>query len=171
MNPIIIQWERTKEPHVQGTSTHMVNSFDDAITDWMSTVGRQYPDATIMMLYQACYQERLFPPALPALPAPPARLEDYESYDKLFNSIGHALPGDTMIPESLQKVLQRIENNFTYHRPKDGQQKRYEDIRDKAKELALVLAYNCPESSEFSLALTQLEVVVMWANASIARNE
>ena len=76
-----------------------------------------------------------------------------------------------MIPESLQKLLLRIENNFTYHRPKENQQIRYIDIRDKAKELAIVLAYNCPESRELSLALTQLEVVVMWANASIARNE
>ena len=171
MNQIIIQWETTNEPHVQGTFAYIGTGIDSAILDWERTIRSKVPSTTIMMLYHSRYQQRLFPPALPALPAPPARLEDYESYDKLFNSIGHALPGDTMIPESLQKVLQRIENNFTYHRPKDGQQKRYEDIRDKAKELALVLAYNCPESSEFSLALTQLEVVVMWANASIARNE
>ena len=171
MNQIIIQWETTNEPHVQGTFAYIGTDIQGAMLEWGQTIWTKHPGATIMMLYHSRYQQRLFPPALPALPAPPARLEDYESYDKLFNSIGHALPGDTMIPESLQKVLQRIENNFTYHRPKDGQQKRYEDIRDKAKELALVLAYNCPESSEFSLALTQLEVVVMWANASIARNE
>lgn len=65
----------------------------------------------------------------------------------------------------------RRENNFTYHKPKDGQQERYVIIRDKAKELAFLLDTNCPASRELSVAMTHLEEVVMWSNASIARNE
>lgn len=63
-----------------------------------------------------------------------------------------------------------IEKNFTYHAPKDGQPQMYTDIRNKAKELAILLDGTCPESREKSLALTKLEEAVMWANASIARN-
>lgn len=64
-----------------------------------------------------------------------------------------------------------IEKNFTYHAPKQGQPERYELIRNKAKELALVIEKSCPDSREKSLAFTKLEEAVMWANASIARNE
>jgi len=65
----------------------------------------------------------------------------------------------------------RLENNFTYHKPKEGQPERYQIIRDDAKELAYTIQELCPESRERSLAMTKLEEVSMWANASIARNE
>lgn len=65
----------------------------------------------------------------------------------------------------------RIENNFKYHSPKDDQPQRYEEIRNKAKELAHVINNNCPASREQSLAFTALEECVMHANSSIARNE
>ena len=64
-----------------------------------------------------------------------------------------------------------IENNFSYHAPKDDQPKRYENIRNKAKMLAAYINEYCPDSREKSLAMTKLEEAVMWANASIARNE
>ncbi len=64
-----------------------------------------------------------------------------------------------------------IENNFTYHSPKNDQPERYEKIRSKAKELAYLIEECCPESRERSLAITKLEECSMWANASIARNE
>ena len=64
-----------------------------------------------------------------------------------------------------------IENNYTYHAPKEGQPERYERIRYKAKMLAAYINEKCPESREKSLAFTKLEECVMWANASIARNE
>jgi hypothetical protein len=65
----------------------------------------------------------------------------------------------------------QIQNAFTYHPPKDDQAERYAAIRDKAKELAAFIDEACPNSREKSLALTNLEQSVMWANASIARNE
>jgi predicted DNA-binding protein (UPF0251 family) len=66
---------------------------------------------------------------------------------------------------------QMIENNFTYHTPKEGQPERYEAIRAKAKELALLIVDITPLSREQAVALTELETAVFWANASIARNE
>ena len=67
--------------------------------------------------------------------------------------------------------VKKIENNFTYHPPKGDQTTRYEQIRAKAKEFALLIAELTPYSREQSLALTHLEDATMWANASIARNE
>lgn len=64
-----------------------------------------------------------------------------------------------------------IERDFTYHAPKDGQQQRYESIRNKAKMLAEYINECCPDSRERSLAITKIHEAVMWANASIARNE
>lgn len=64
----------------------------------------------------------------------------------------------------------QIENNFCYHAPKEGQPEKYEAIREKAKELAYLIDQECPGSREKSLAMTNLEQSVMWANAAIARN-
>lgn len=64
----------------------------------------------------------------------------------------------------------QIENNFTYHAPKEGQPQMYTDIREKAKELAYLIEQLVPESREQSLAITNLEQAVFWANAGIARN-
>lgn len=64
-----------------------------------------------------------------------------------------------------------IEKNFTYHPPKPGQPERYAKIRGEAQKLAIILMAECPDSREKSLAFTKLEEAVMWANASIARNE
>lgn len=64
-----------------------------------------------------------------------------------------------------------LENNYTYHPPKDDQPERYERIRYKAKMLAAYINEKCPDSREKSLAMTKIEEAVMWANASIARNE
>lgn len=68
-------------------------------------------------------------------------------------------------------VNETIEKNFMHHPPKDGQPARYEQIRNKAKEFAYLIEKECPNSREKSLATTQLEQAVFWANAAIARNE
>jgi hypothetical protein len=64
-----------------------------------------------------------------------------------------------------------INRNFTYHPPKSDQPGRYMLLREQAHNLASLFLQNCPNSRERSLALTKLEEAVMWANASIARNE
>ena len=68
-------------------------------------------------------------------------------------------------------TIEELVNRFTYHVPKEGQVERYEEIRRMALTLATVVYSSCPESRERSLALTKIEEAVMWANASIARNE
>ena len=64
-----------------------------------------------------------------------------------------------------------FEKKFTYHPPKDNQLVKYETIRKYGKNFAVVITTNCPDSREKSLAITKIEEAIMWANASIARNE
>lgn len=64
-----------------------------------------------------------------------------------------------------------LENNFRYHSPIDDQPDRYVHLREMAKELAYTIVRNTPPSREQSLALTNLEQAIFWANAAIARNE
>ncbi|MGE4197661.1 MAG: hypothetical protein AB7G11_11120 [Phycisphaerales bacterium] len=73
--------------------------------------------------------------------------------------------------EPSPQMLERIENDYTYHPPFGDQAERYVAIRAKAKDMALFLAATCPPSRELSVALTNLDEVVMWSNAAIARNE
>ena len=68
-------------------------------------------------------------------------------------------------------MKEQIESAFTYHAPNDSQTAKYVVIRSSAKLLALTFDELCPDSREKSLAMTKLEEAVMWANASIARNE
>lgn len=67
-------------------------------------------------------------------------------------------------------VIAEIEKAFKYHAPKEGQPEKYQSIRDKAKELAILIADLVPAGRERSTALTRLEETVMHANAGIARN-
>jgi hypothetical protein len=76
----------------------------------------------------------------------------------------------SLYPVTDEDVL-RIENVFQYHAPIAGQPEKYEELRSLAKSLALRFINLCPISRERSLALTKLEEAIMWANASIARNE
>jgi hypothetical protein len=71
---------------------------------------------------------------------------------------------------SLPQLIARIDDDFSYHKPKEGQFERYEAIRAKAKELAVLIAESVPAGREQSLALTQLEQAMFWSNAGIARH-
>lgn len=77
--------------------------------------------------------------------------------------------GGIKLPDPTSNL--QIDKAFTYHAPKGDQSERYTQLRDKAKEFALLIDEQCPNSREKSLALTNLEQSVMWANAAIARNE
>jgi len=67
--------------------------------------------------------------------------------------------------------IERLKNDFTYHAPSESQIKRYGQIRHEAGLFAGMLLMQCPPSRERSLALTNLETAVFFANAAIARNE
>ncbi len=64
-----------------------------------------------------------------------------------------------------------IENRFAFH-PASTEEKReaHTSIRQNCKVLADFLNEKLPEGREKSLAITHLEDVMMWANASLARN-
>lgn len=68
-------------------------------------------------------------------------------------------------------LVQRVNNDFTYHSPNGEQVERMAGIRQECKNLAAKILQDTPASREQSLALTSLEEVSMWANAAIARNE
>lgn len=65
----------------------------------------------------------------------------------------------------------RLEKNFTYYSPKEDQLKRYEEIREEAKNFARNIQYATPISRKQMVAMTKIEEAVFWANAAIARNE
>lgn len=72
---------------------------------------------------------------------------------------------------ALAKQVEDLDNRFTYNAPHGDQPERYEQIREHARDLAILLVGLCPESRELSLALTNLEQSVIWANKAIACNE
>ena len=65
----------------------------------------------------------------------------------------------------------QLKNIFSYHKPFGNQPEKYERLRSAALEFATLVESSCPESREKSLAITNLQQCVMWANASIAINE
>lgn len=70
-----------------------------------------------------------------------------------------------------QDERDEVQTRFTHHAPKAGQPERYSYLRMTARHLAMDIMENVPPSRERSLALTNLEEALMWANAGIARNE
>lgn len=76
-------------------------------------------------------------------------------------------------PDTQEKPMPKldVDNVFQYHAPHGDQPQRYIALREKAKELAVLIQTTTPESREQSVALTNLQQTVMWANAAIAINE
>lgn len=71
---------------------------------------------------------------------------------------------------AVQKTLEdRVKNDFTYHTPPKEKAQVFVSLREKAKELALMIVAEVPAGREQSSALTNLEQAVMHANAGIAR--
>lgn len=68
-------------------------------------------------------------------------------------------------------LRRKIEREFTYHAPSGTQPERYVKIRDKAKELAFVIAECVPMCADQTAAIRKLREAVMTANAGIAINE
>lgn len=63
----------------------------------------------------------------------------------------------------------QVERNFTSYPASDEQDQAMLDIRRGCKVLGRLLDVKCPNSREKSLALTNLEQVMFWANAAISR--
>ena len=63
-----------------------------------------------------------------------------------------------------------IDWNFRYHAPTPDKIPKYEELRAAFKTLAIAIHEKCPNSRERSIALTNLETAMFWANASVARH-
>lgn len=64
-----------------------------------------------------------------------------------------------------------LTNRFHYHPPATENVKvKHEDIRNSCLTLANFINEALPEGREKSLAITKLEEVMFWSNASIARS-
>lgn len=63
-----------------------------------------------------------------------------------------------------------LKNRFTYHAPTDRQAMAYGIIREQAYRLACLINGMAPDCREKSLALTDLDDLVMHTNAAIARH-
>lgn len=69
------------------------------------------------------------------------------------------------------ELQKRIERDFNYHAPSAKAITDMQELRNSARLLAHQINFLVPESREKALSLTKLEEVVMWANASITRNQ
>ena len=64
-----------------------------------------------------------------------------------------------------------LDNLFTYHPPKGDQAERYQNLREIAKELAILIVKYCPPSADTTAAIRKLRECLMTANSAIACNE
>jgi len=64
-----------------------------------------------------------------------------------------------------------LNTRFTYQRPTEDTIPKFEVLRNTGKAFAELIVECCPPSREQSLAITKLEEVIFWANASIARKK
>lgn len=68
-------------------------------------------------------------------------------------------------------MIDQIEKNFKQHSVEKAEGLLMDGLRLYCKNLAFDIDAVCPDSREKSLAMTKLEEVMFWANASIARNQ
>lgn len=68
-------------------------------------------------------------------------------------------------------TITEIDNWFKYHAPQGNQTERYELIRAKARELAIMIVDCTPPSADQTAAIRKLRECVMTANAAIACGE
>lgn len=71
----------------------------------------------------------------------------------------------------MESKRDQVEHTFKLHSVDGSQVDKMANIRDKAKELAVLIVELSPACREQSVALTELESSVFWANAAIARNK
>lgn len=62
-----------------------------------------------------------------------------------------------------------LNHRFTYHAPDEPTRIKHESVRAACLQLALDLDVALPDGREKALAITNLEQVMFWANAALAR--
>jgi len=66
-------------------------------------------------------------------------------------------------------LVDRIDNDFCYHKPTPEMLPKFQDLRERGRLLAHLIEQTVPPGREQSTALTKLEEAIMWSNAGIAR--
>jgi hypothetical protein len=61
-----------------------------------------------------------------------------------------------------------IDEQFSYHAPREDQPDRYQRIRDAGKALAMSILLNTPPGADQSAAIRKVREAVMTANAAVA---
>lgn len=69
----------------------------------------------------------------------------------------------------MPSLPERIANDFSFHPASPVTGPEHDAVRRICRDAALALLLHVPEGRELSLALTNLEQTMMWANAGIAR--
>jgi uncharacterized protein YeaO (DUF488 family) len=77
---------------------------------------------------------------------------------------------DRHMPRLPQVDEATIINWFTYHAPSEDQQKKYMLIRERARDFAMLLNAEVPDSADKTAALRHLRETVLMANQAIACN-
>ena len=76
----------------------------------------------------------------------------------------------TEITAETSSLLEKLENQFTYHMAEGEQPLKYAAVRGQCLELAQLIVALCPDSSERDIAVERLNEVMFWANGAIARH-
>ena len=71
-------------------------------------------------------------------------------------------------PSNRIETDELLEALFTYHRPTEGQQIRYVELREAAKDFARVVLKSCPGCADRTAAIRHIREAVLVANAAIA---
>lgn len=64
--------------------------------------------------------------------------------------------------------LHNLRAIFTFQPPTPEKVERYNEIRERAFDLARSIVLHCPEGPDREIAVQKVREAVMWANASIA---
>jgi len=65
--------------------------------------------------------------------------------------------------------MENLNNRFKFHSVEKTEEEKMNNIRDLVLSVAENIDKLCPDGREKSLAITNLEQVMFWANASISR--
>ena len=71
--------------------------------------------------------------------------------------------------DNTTRLLDELNNMFTYHMAEGEQPLKYAAIRGQCLELAQLIVALCPAGKERAEAILRLNEVMFWANAAVAR--
>jgi hypothetical protein len=64
-----------------------------------------------------------------------------------------------------------IDKPFTYHKPSAEGQNKINELRSAFSYVKSIIEFNCPESRQRAVAITELETAAMWAIKAVVFND